>query len=57
MREWRNGPAILAAARPKEWADILAMLRGFTLLRSDILKPGGSKSDITGKIDGHFTTG
>ncbi len=55
VREWRNGLAILAAARPAEWADILAVLRGFTLLRSDILKPGGAKSDIAGKLDGHFT--
>jgi hypothetical protein len=55
IREWRNGLAILAAARPAEWADIQAVLRNFTLLRSDILKPGGSKSDIAGKIDGHFT--
>lgn len=55
IREWRNGLAILAAARPDEWADIQSVLRNFTLLRSDILKPGGSKSDIAGKIDGHFT--
>jgi hypothetical protein len=56
VREWRNGLAILAAARPAEWNDILAVLRGFALLRSDILKPGGSKSDIAGKLDGHFTS-
>jgi len=56
VREWRNGLAILAAARPAEWADIQAVLRGFALLRSDILKPGGSKSDIAGKLDGHFTS-
>ena len=55
VREWRNGIAILAAARPQEWADILTGLRGFRLLKSDILKPGGSKSEIAGKIDGHFT--
>ncbi len=55
VREWRNGLAILAAARSGEWADILAVLRGFTLLKSDILRPGGSKSDIAGKLDGHFT--
>lgn len=55
VREWRNGLAILAAARPDEWQDILAVLRGFTLLKSDILKPGGSKSLIAGKLDGHFT--
>jgi Restriction endonuclease BglII len=56
IREWRNGFAILASARPQEWAEIIAVLRGFTLLRSDIVNPGGSKSDIAKKIDGHFTT-
>jgi hypothetical protein len=56
VREWRNGFAILSAARPSEWAEILAVLKGFTLLRSDIVNPGGSKSDIAKKIDGHFTS-
>ena len=55
IREWRNGFAILAAARPKEWAEILDVLKAFVLLRSDIVNPGGSKSDIAKKIDGHFT--
>jgi Restriction endonuclease BglII len=55
IREWRNGFAILASARPQEWDEILAVLKGFTLLRSDIVNPGGSKSDIAKKIDGHFT--
>lgn len=32
IREWRNGLAILAAARPSEWADIQGVLRGFRLL-------------------------
>lgn len=54
VREWRNGLAILAAARPDEWADILVVLRKFCLLKSDILRPGGSKSLIANKIDGHF---
>ena len=47
--------AILSAARVAEWTEILAVLEGFTLLRADILNPGGSKSDIAKKIDGHFT--
>ena len=55
IREWRKGFAILAAARPKEWAEILEVLEGFTLLRSDIANPGGSKSDIAKKLDSHFT--
>ncbi len=55
VREWRNGLAILASARAAEWTEILDVLRGFHLLRSDIVSPGGSKSDIAKKIDGHFT--
>jgi len=55
IREWRNGFAILSAARPSEWSEILDVLRGFQLLRSDVVNPGGSKSDIAKKIDGHFT--
>ncbi|MEJ0028114.1 MAG: BglII/BstYI family type II restriction endonuclease [Rhizomicrobium sp.] len=52
VQEWRHGIAILSAAHPQEWNDILDALRNFQLLKSDILKPGGSKSDIAGKIDG-----
>jgi Restriction endonuclease BglII len=55
IREWRNGFAILTAARPEEWQEILEVLEGFQLLRSDIITPGGSKSDIAKRIDGHFT--
>jgi hypothetical protein len=54
VHEWRNGLAIMAAAHPQEWNDILAVLRGFQLLRSSILKPGGRKSTIAEKLDGHF---
>lgn len=56
VHEWRNGIAIMTAAHPGEWADILATLRGFRLLKADILKPGGRKSDIAEKIDGDLKT-
>lgn len=55
VHEWRNGLAILSAARPEEFADVVTVLGGFQLLRSDILKTGGSKSEIAGKLDRHFT--
>jgi hypothetical protein len=55
VHEWRNGLAILSAAHPSEWANILEVLRGFTLLKSDVLKPGGSKGLISSKLDSHFT--
>jgi hypothetical protein len=54
VHEWRNGLAILAAAHPQEWSDILAVLRGFTLSRSNVLQPGGSKGLISSKLDSHF---
>jgi len=54
VHEWRNGLAILSAARPQEWREILTVLRGFKLLKADILKPGGRKSGIADKLDGHF---
>ena len=55
VHEWRNGLAILAAAHPKEWRNILEVLRGFKLLKSDVMKPGGSKGLISSKLDTHFT--
>lgn len=55
VHEWRNGLAIMSAARPQEWADILKVLTNFRLLKSDILKPGGRKSTIAEKLDSHFT--
>jgi hypothetical protein len=52
VHEWRLGLAILSAAHPEEWRDILETLRAFRLLRSDIVKPGGRKSQVAEKIDG-----
>jgi len=46
VREWRHGIAILSAAHPEEWRDILETLQAFRLLRSDIVKPGGRKSQV-----------
>jgi hypothetical protein len=54
VHEWRNGLAILVAAHPQEWRDIVEVLRGFRLLKSDILKPGGAKGLISSKLDSHF---
>jgi hypothetical protein len=55
VHERRNGVAILAAAHPQEWSYILEVLGQFQLFRSDVLKPGGRKSTIAERLDGHFT--
>jgi len=51
VHEWRNGLAVLAAARPYEWQEIIDLLQGFQLLASAILKPGGGKSGIANSLD------
>jgi hypothetical protein len=55
VHEWRNGLAILTAAHSGEWDNIIEVLSGFVLLKTDILKPGGSKGLISSKLDSHFT--
>ena len=54
VREWRNGLAVLSAACPDEWADIVAALLEFRLRHSEIEKPGGRKSLIADRIDDGF---
>lgn len=54
VHDVRNGLAVLSAAHPEEWRDVLTVLRTFQLLKSDIEKPGGRKSPIAEKLDGHF---
>ena len=52
--EWRNAAGVLATACPVEWAEIIDVLRGFRLLRSEIQAAGGAKSPIAHQIDGGF---
>lgn len=54
VREWRNGLSVLSAARSQEWREILNVLMNFSLLKSDILKPGGGKSPIARRLDSGF---
>lgn len=55
VHEWRHAATILRYAHPHEWSDILAVLRDFSMTRSDIVTPGGRKSPIPTRIDSHFT--
>lgn len=54
IHEWRNGLAVLSAAREAEWSDIIDVLRGFRLLHSEIATPGGRKSLIADRLDNAF---
>jgi hypothetical protein len=51
VHEWRNGIAVLAAACPDEWNDIIAALREFRLYASEIIKKGGNRSAIAIRMD------
>lgn len=54
VHEWRHACAILKIEFPNEWNDIITVLGNFQLMKSDLVVPGGSKSDISGKIDSHL---
>jgi len=40
VKEWRNATGILATSCSDEWQDVQDVLRGFSLLRSEILVGG-----------------
>ena len=52
VHEWKHACAILQQDFPVEWADIIAVLTQFRLLRSQLVKGGGSKSEVSKSIDG-----
>src|SRR5690606_23769635 len=54
VHEWRNGLAVLSAARPEEWEDIKAVLSEFRLHHSEIAVPGGRKSKVADRLDEAF---
>ena len=54
IHEWKHPIAILQRDFPNEYADLIAVLNDFRLLRSDILTPGGRKSPIAAALDSRF---
>lgn len=54
VKEWRNAAGVLTTACPQEWTDLLDVLRGFKLLRSEVVVGGGNRSLISRRIDGAF---
>ena len=54
VKEWRNATGILATDHTGPWQDIIEVLRGFTLLRSEIEVSGGNRSLVSRRIDGAF---
>jgi len=54
VKDWRNCLAVLSAANPDEWRDILNVLRDFRLHHTEIATPGGRKSLIADRLDSGF---
>lgn len=53
--EWRNDVGVLSSAYSTQWAEILSVLRSFSLKRSSILEPGGNKSSLSKAFDIPFS--
>jgi Restriction endonuclease BglII len=51
VKEWRNATGVLATACSDEWEDVQAVLRGFRLMKSEVLVGGGNRSLISRLID------
>lgn len=54
VKEWRNAAGILKTACPREWMEIIEVLRAFRLLRSEVQAAGKNRSPISRQIDGAF---
>jgi hypothetical protein len=51
VHEWKHACAILKGDFPKEWAEIIELLRNFKLCRSWLTEGGGRKSKVSEAID------
>lgn len=54
FRETRNAAAVIASTNPTAFEEMLDVLRAFTLIRADIITPGGSKSQVAIRLDRAF---
>lgn len=52
--DWRNAIHVLAGAHPAQWRDIVEVLEGFVLRRSELVVGGGRKSRISDALDSAF---
>ena len=51
VKEWRNAAGVLATACAAEWQEVQDVLRGFRLLKSEVVVGGGNRSLISRRID------
>jgi len=54
IAERHHAASILSSDFKAEWDDLIGMLGGFSLRRSQIMTPGGGKSPISQDIDKYF---
>lgn len=52
--ETRNAAAILAATNPVAFSQMMEVLRGFKLMTSDLVEPGGQESNLVARLNGMF---
>lgn len=51
MREVRDAAAVLANTSTREFAEVIAALKQFSLRRSDILEPGGNEGPVAKRLN------
>ena len=54
IHEWKHACAVLSQDYPAEWRDLIDVLAGFRLRKSQIAVGGGSKSPVARSLDSAF---
>ena len=54
VREVRDAAAVISSTNPQEWEDIVSVLSAFKLRKTDIVTPGGGKSQVAVRLDTAF---
>jgi len=55
IHEWRNAAGVLSTACPKEWEDLVAALRTYSISTSDVIVGGKNRSALAKKFDAFLT--
>ena len=55
IHDWRNAVHVLSGGHKTEWAEIIQVLDGFVLKKSDVIVGGGSISNISLYMDKAFS--
>src|SRR5690606_5865207 len=52
--DWRNARTILEHGHPRQFADVMAVVKAFRLRHTEVMKKGGRKTAVAEAVDSGF---